>query len=108
MALGHLSEAEACIEGMMRAMRQGRTVLGLNYCFLHAGLIALYQGRFQAADTHIAVARRMAEDNFGADSGLKFLADFLYGVLRQWQGRLTGEEQQRFLTAAEHVESYDG
>lgn len=107
-ALGRLTEAEDCVQTMMRAMRQGRTVLGLNYCFLHAGLIAMYQGRLEAADAHVAVARRMAEDNSGADSGLRFQADLLCGVLRHWQGRLVGEERDKFLTAAKHVENYDG
>lgn len=106
--LGRLAEAEDGVETVMRAMRQGRTVLGLNYCFLHAALIAIYQGRLEVAETHISIARRMAADNSGADSGLRFHADFLSGVLRHWQGRLVGEERDTFLTAANHVENYDG
>lgn len=107
-ALGRLTEAEVAVEAMMRAMRQAGTVLGVNYCFLHLALIALYQGRFNAADAHIAIARRMAEANFGADSGLRSLADTLLGSLRLWQGRLDGEDLERFRHAAIDVESNDG
>jgi LuxR family maltose regulon positive regulatory protein len=108
LALGHLHEAEMQAQQAMRVMRQARTVLGLNYCFLHAGLAALYQGRLQVAKAHFDVARRMAEENFGSDPGLKALSNFLLGVLHHWQGTLTPDLWPDFLENFEHVERYDG
>lgn len=107
-ALGRLTEAEAAIERMMQAMRQAGSVLGVNYCFVHMALVAIYQGRFHSADAHLAIARRMADANFGADSGLRSLSDTLLGVLRLWQGRLEGDDLERFRLAADEVETHDG
>lgn len=107
-ALGRLTEAEVAVESMVRAMRQAGSVLGVNYSFVHMALIALYQGRFNAAETHIAIAGRMAEANFGADSGLRSLVDTVLGSLRLWQGQLEGAALDRFVEAAAEVESNDG
>jgi LuxR family maltose regulon positive regulatory protein len=108
LALGRIAEAEMRAQEAMRSMRRARTVLGLNYCFLHAGLAAFYQGRFQIAEAHYGVAHRMAVDNFASDPGLKSLSNFLMVVLHHWRGRLTEDQRAGFLADAEHVESYDG
>jgi len=108
LALGRIAEAEMRAQEAMRSMRRARTVLGLNYCYLHAGLAAFYQGRFQIAEAHFGVAHRMAVDNFASDPGLKSLSNFLMVVLYHWRGHLTEEQMAGFLADAEHVESYDG
>jgi LuxR family maltose regulon positive regulatory protein len=107
-ALGRFAEAELRALEVMRVMRQARTVLGLNYCFLHAGLAALYQGKLEVAGAHFSVARSMAEENFASDPGLKALSGVLHATLRHWQGRLDKEESGEVITCIDYVEAYDG
>lgn len=107
-ALGRFAEAEQEAQEVMRVMRQARTVLGLNYCFLHAGLAAMYQGKLSVAEAHFGVARSMAEENFGSDPGLRALTGVLHATLRYWQGRLDDENPAEIITYIHYVESYDG
>ena len=107
-ALGRFAEAEQEAQEVMRVMRQARTVLGLNYCFLHAGLAALYQGSLTVAEAHFGVARSMAEENFASDPGLRALAGVLHATLRYWQGRLDEENPGEIVTCIDYVEAYDG
>lgn len=107
-ALGRFAEAEHEAQEVMRVMRQARTVLGLNYCFLHAGLAAMYQGKLGVAEAHFGVARSMAEENFASDPGLRALSGVLYATLRYWQGRLDDEPGAEIVTSIDYVEAYDG
>jgi LuxR family transcriptional regulator, maltose regulon positive regulatory protein len=107
-ALGRFAEAEQEAQEVMRVMRQARTVLGLNYCFLHAGLAALYQGKLRTAEAHFGVARSMAEENFASDPGLRALSGVLHTTLRHWQGRLDEENSNEAITYIDYVEAYDG
>jgi LuxR family maltose regulon positive regulatory protein len=107
-ALGRFAEAEQQAQEVMRIMRQARTVLGLNYCFLHAGLAAMYQGKLSVAEAHFGVARSMAEENFASDPGLRALSGVLYATLRYWQGRLDDEPSGEIVTCIDYVEAYDG
>ena len=107
-ALGRFPEAEQQAQEVMRVMRQARTVLGLNYCFLHAGLAALYQGKLDIAQAHFGVARSMAEENFASDPGLRALSGVLHATLRYWQGRLDEENADEVITYIDYVEAYDG
>ncbi|WP_138380417.1 LuxR C-terminal-related transcriptional regulator [Luteithermobacter gelatinilyticus] len=109
LANGAFNEADAACREAMRSMRMANSVLGLNYAYLHAGLSAFYQGRFQLAEASFWEAYRLAEDNFGADSGLKFLASILLSALFFWRGGLADEARQARLSAAfDYVEKYDG
>jgi len=108
LGLGRFREAEEASERAMRAMQQGRTVLGLNYCYLHAGLAAFYRGHMRLAERHIREARRMAEVNFGADSGLRSAADVLLAALPYWRAALDEESRETFLQALTQVEQNDG
>ncbi len=108
LALGRFGDAESVIQAAMRAMRQASSVLGLNYCYLHAGLAAFYRARFQLAEANFREAKRMAEDNFGADSGLKFASDVLLGALLFWRGELEDAGWADFRAALDHIEQYDG
>ena len=107
-ALGRFAEAEQEAQEVMRVMRQARTVLGLNYCFLHAGLAAMYQGKLGVAEAHFGVARSMAEENFASDPGLRALSGVLHATLRYWQGRLVDENSDEIVTCIDYVEAYDG
>jgi LuxR family maltose regulon positive regulatory protein len=107
-ALGRFAEAEQEAQEVMRVMRQARTVLGLNYCFLHAGLAAMYQGKLGVAEAHFGVARSMADENFASDPGLRALSGVLHATLRYWQGRLDDENSGEIVTCIDYVEAYDG
>jgi LuxR family transcriptional regulator, maltose regulon positive regulatory protein len=107
-ALGRFAEAEQEAQEVMRVMRQARTVLGLNYCFLHAGLAAMYQGKLGVAEAHFGVARSMADENFASDPGLRALSGVLHATLRYWQGRLDDENSAEIVTCIDYVEAYDG
>lgn len=108
LGLGRFTEAHEASVRAMRAMQQGQTVLGLNYCYLHAGLAAFYQGRLRLAEQHFREALRMAEENFGADSGLRNAAEVLLAALHYWRGSLNDESEEGFLRALAHVEQNDG
>ena len=108
LGLAYFHDALEASESAMRAMQQGRTALGLNYCYLHAGLAAFYQGRLRLAERYFGVARRMAEENFGADSGLQNAAEVLLAALYYWRGELTEDRQENFLRAFNEIEHNDG
>ena len=105
---GDLKKAEDLARQAMSAMRSANSVLGLNYCFLHAGLACAYRGELRSATAYLQRAKAMAVENFGADSGLKALADTLMAFVQLWgtgQLAMTGEEMDE---AFRHVCDYDG
>lgn len=91
-----------------RSMREGNSLLGLNYCYLHLGLISYFRGDLQRALTHVERAVDMAHDNFGADSGLKYAADLHFNALRYWRGQLDGSGIQTLRRSLTHVRRRDG
>jgi len=108
LAVGQFSDTDQISRTAMRAMRQAGSMPGLNYCYLHAGAAAFYRGQCQLAEAHFWEAQRMAEDNFGADSGLKFMSDVLFGALQFWRGDLSDAARHNFRKAMDHVEQFDG
>jgi LuxR family maltose regulon positive regulatory protein len=108
LAVGQFANADHLAQATMRTMREARTVLGLNYCYLHAGLAALYQGRLKAAEAHFGVARRMAEENFAHDPGLRALSRLLTGALQHWMGQHANYTAEQSRADLEQVEHYDG
>lgn len=105
---GQFASADHRAQTTMRTMREARTVLGLNYCYLHAGLAAMYQGRLKAAEAHFGVARRMAEENFAFDPGLRALSRLLDGCLKRWMGEPIGHDHEQIKADLDQVELYDG
>lgn len=108
MAVGNFAAADHRAQMTMRTMREARTVLGLNYCYLHAGLAALYQGRLKAAEAHFGVARRMAEENFASDPGLRALSRILTSCLHFWMGEPTDYTPEQIGADLDQIENYDG
>ena len=108
LAAGQFADADHNAQTTMRTMREARTVLGLNYCYLHAGLAALYQGGLKAADAHFGVARRMADENFSHDPGLRALSRLLTGALQHWRGQQETYDVEQAAADLEQVEHYDG
>ena len=108
-AHGDFSKADQTGRDAKVAMRLSNTVLGLNYCYLHAGLAAFYRADFPLAEANFWEASVMAEDNFGADSGLQSLAQILLSGMFYWQGGFNEPETiQKFIKAFDHVKIYDG
>lgn len=108
LAEGKFEDASSALSDAFRYMRQSGSVLGLNYCYLHAACIALLQADFRVAEAHIKRASEMADSNFGSDSGLKFLATILDLALKIWRGDAGSDDLNKLEEALKHTEAYDG
>ena len=109
----HLSRAEIddasqCLRESFSLMRQSGSVLGLNYCYIHAAYIALFRGDVMSASANVERACNMAEENFGSDSGLKAIASVSEYSLRMWQGDCDVDDWSGFKKALFHTIDYDG
>lgn len=105
LAVGALDDALRNAKLSQRYMREVNCVLGLNYALLHEGQATLFLGHLKEAIAILDEARDMAEDNFGADSGLKAISDILSAAAHY----LLGETDSENLNAAlEYAEHYDG
>lgn len=91
----------------VRTMRLANSIFGTNYCYLHLGVLSFYQGNLRQAEAYFHEAQTMADENFGSDSGLKYLADLLIFSLRDWRGEI-GDDLAAFDNALDHVENHDG
>lgn len=83
---GALERAEAESRRAILQMRASGSILGVNYAFMHLALAQLLAGRLREAETLYREALAMAEDNFGADSGLKALCGFFVGYCLYLKG----------------------
>ena len=107
-ANAQMEPVENCLADASQLMRQGGSVLGLNYCYVHACVAALYRCDFDAAVAHARVAYEEAEKNFGADSGLKYIASMLRFAISVWSGRATDSDMQAFVASLTDLEEHDG
>jgi len=107
-AKGDLGRAENCLGLAFRSMRASGSVLGLNYCYIHAAVLAFHKADFEAATAHISRANELAENNFGSDSGLTHLANVLQYVLKYWQGEIGVDDLQPFSEKLSYLEEFDG
>ena len=87
----------------MRYMRQANSVLGLNYCYVHAAMNNFHLGRITQALADARESSSMASDNFGSDSGLKSLSDVALGAMLFWRNELSDEDWERFEMSFEHT-----
>lgn len=108
LSIGDFDGAAASLKSAFAYMRQSGSVLGLNYCYLHAEVAALHRGAFDIAQANISRALELAENNFGSDSGLKYVASVLDFALSVWRGAATSSDIEAFSNALAHVEEYDG
>lgn len=107
MGEGEFDQGLTFVQEGIRSMRQANSVLGLNYCYLHLGQLCFYQGNLRQAEAYFREAQNMADENFGSDSGLKFIADVLLMSLQDWRGEV-GDDLAQFEVALSHVEEFDG
>lgn len=108
LSLAQFSEASETLRSAFGLMRQSGSVLGLNYCYLHAAHIAIHRGEFDMAAANVDRALKMAEENFGSDSGLKNLALVLEYSLKVWRGNANSDDIPQFRNALFHTVEYDG
>ena len=107
MGEGKFNEGLNFVQEGIRSMRQANSVLGLNYCYLHLGQLHFYQGNLRQAEAYFREAQNMADENFGSDSGLKFVADVLLLSLQDWRGEVSDDLAQFEITLS-HIEEFDG
>lgn len=87
---GSAVQAEAASRRAIREMRNAGSILGVNYAFLHFAHSQLLRGRLREAETLFREALVMAEENFGADSGLKALCSAFVGYCLYLKGDQAG------------------
>ncbi len=107
-AFGRFEQARSQAETAARSMREARSVLGLNYSYLHLGMIAFYTGHYRVATANFEKATEMARDNFGADSGLKYLSEVYRQAVRFWKAGLDDGSLDALRDAVEHTRRFDG
>ena len=105
LAIGSFKEALEYAKTSQRYMREVNCVLGLNYALLHEGQALLFLGRLKEAIATLDEAHDMAEDNFGADSGLKAVADIVRAAAHYLRDEHDAEQLAHALA---YAEDYDG
>jgi len=104
---GSMTDAlEACTRAV-REMRHIGSVLGLNYCLFHLALVQLHMGERREAEATLREAAAMAEENFGADSGLKAIAEVYLALALHARGDVAGAAD-RLAASLAQVETADG
>lgn len=107
-AFGEFERAKEVALASARSMREGNSILGLNYALLHIGLCAFYSGDYRNAVANYRQAEEMADDNFGADSGLKAATTVHYSALKFWKNEIELLEGTEFETAVMQICEFDG
>lgn len=87
---GAVDQVEAESRRAIQEMRASGSILGVNYAFMHLALGQLLAGRLRESELLYREALSMAEDNFGADSGLKALCRFFVGYCLYLKGEHAG------------------
>ncbi len=106
-SLGGFDRLKTDLELAFGQMRKSGSVLGLNYCYLHAGIHALYSANFDLARANMAQASELAENNFGSDSGLLHLSKALTYAMHSWSGESGDDEIEEFSRTLAHLEDND-
>ena len=105
-----LGDMRAALEAATRAVREMRrigSVLGLNYCLCHLGLAHWHLGARREAEALWRETVALAEENFGADSGLRAIADLHLALALHARGDVAGA-RALFDRALPQVETADG
>ncbi|HWG72215.1 MAG TPA: LuxR C-terminal-related transcriptional regulator [Steroidobacteraceae bacterium] len=97
---------DACTRAVQEMRRIG-SVLGVNYCLFHLGLAQLHCGERREAEATLREADSMAEENFGADSGLKAIAAVYLSLALHARGDIAGAAQKLSASLAQ-IETADG
>ncbi|HKU17161.1 MAG TPA: LuxR C-terminal-related transcriptional regulator [Steroidobacteraceae bacterium] len=107
LATGDMPAAhDACLRAV-REMRRIGSVLGINYCLLHLGLTQLHLGERREAEATFRDAVTMAEESFGADSGLKAISEVHLALALHARGAVA-ESADRLSPSLPQLETADG
>ncbi|MBC6402924.1 MAG: hypothetical protein GDA35_04755 [Hyphomonadaceae bacterium] len=107
-ALGDFARADESVKSAFSFFRRSDSVLGLNYCYLHAATSALHRAEMDLARANVNQALELAASNFGSDSGLKHLAQVIDYALKIWHGKAGPDDLEAFSQTLAHIEEYDG
>jgi len=107
LGLGEMNAAYDVCDRAVREVRKIGSLLGINYCSIHLGLATLQLGRRREAEAIFREASELAEENFGADSGLRAAADVHLAVALTTRGEHHGAAKLLNRSLAQ-VEAYDG
>ena len=107
-AEGDLDLAESDLQTAFELMRESGSVLGLNYCYIHAAQIALYRGDMDLVHATVKRALEMAEENYGSDSGLKNLAVLLDYSVMAWLGIIKEDMLADFEQSLSQAMEFEG
>lgn len=107
LGVGEMRAAYEACDRAVREMRSLGSVLGFNYCALHLGLVSLHLGHRREAEATFREALELAEENFGADSGLRAVSDIHLAVALAARGDISGATEL-FDRSLGHIEAYDG
>jgi LuxR family transcriptional regulator, maltose regulon positive regulatory protein len=107
LGVGEMRAAQEACGRAVGEMRKLGSLLGINYCTLHLGVASLHLGHRREAEAMFREAADLAEENFGADSGLRALADVHLGVALVARGDYLGAATL-FERSLAQVENYDG
>ncbi|MEM0929807.1 MAG: LuxR C-terminal-related transcriptional regulator [Pseudomonadota bacterium] len=103
-----LAAASVYLREAFALMRESGSVLGLNYCYLHASHLALHRGDLATAALNVERASELADENFGSDSGLKAAATVMQIAVRCWQGDFARDDLALLRDALLHTIDNDG
>lgn len=106
-SLGHMPTALDLASQGVRAMRHVGSVVGINHCYLHVGTAHLRLGQLRDAEAAFREASALAEENFGADSGLRACSDVMLAVALYARGDIDGA-RERLDPALRQAEAGDG
>ncbi|HEY1890780.1 MAG TPA: LuxR C-terminal-related transcriptional regulator [Steroidobacteraceae bacterium] len=106
-SLGGMPTALDLANQGVRAMRHLGSVVGINHCYLHVGTAHLRLGQLRDAEAAFQEASALAEENFGADSGLRACSDVMLAVAFYARGDIDGA-RERLGPALAQVEAGDG
>ena len=105
--IGSFKEALEYATQCCRHMREISCMQGLSYALIHQGRASLYLGHFREAGAIFGEALEMIEENFGAESNLKAVAEILTASADYTTDRET-YDQERLTEALIQMEHYDG
>lgn len=107
-AFNDFEKAETGLKHSFHHLRRSNSLLGLNYCYIHAACLASYRAAFDLAQANIHQALELSESNFGSDSGLRHLSIVTDFSVKIWLGQFKPSEKDAFFTSLKHIAAFDG
>lgn len=107
-AYNDFEKTESSLKKSFNHLRRSGSLLGVNYCYIHAACLASYRAAFDLAQANIHQALELSESNFGSDSGLQHLSIVTDLSVKIWLGQFKPHEKDTLFTSIKHVTTFDG